>query len=357
MLRRLIKIASILCLVCAIAAGWNQAAKACEPDPACEGADEWFAAFDAFELRLEGRKSGDHITWNGRYTRTEPQDMEIAAASTIDGHPGSERLMLVSGQLLAVQSSSPQSASDSRAIDTPLIYLKLTSALLGIVFPEGPKSVAGERSFDIETGHRIVQVATPNADAQFHGPWRLSGTVTRPAPSRIAFELHYRSHDLRKRRTRDGDVIMPFDITISGVLEQSSQAFEIDGRVSLEGWSLLDLTSGPITPGQYASVADVRADLAKRNFVGEPDASTDLSGAWKSDCAQTFGMRVDKDPDGGMYTVAFCGPGGCMQGRNARRTYINKDPRYEVVEPGKLRINGDLHLRCGPPDDLPLNGR
>jgi predicted secreted Zn-dependent protease len=64
----------------------------------------------------------------------------------------------------------------------------------------------------------------------------------------------------------------------------------------------------------------------------------DFTGMWKSDCSDNFGFQI-KSAGGNLYSVSFCGPGGCfLPGTYRPNTSIIGDPLYEQVTPSKLRL-------------------
>lgn len=64
----------------------------------------------------------------------------------------------------------------------------------------------------------------------------------------------------------------------------------------------------------------------------------DFTGMWKSDCSDNFGFQI-KSAGENLYSVSFCGPGGCfLPGTYRPNTPIIGDPLYEQVIPSKLRL-------------------
>jgi hypothetical protein len=78
----------------------------------------------------------------------------------------------------------------------------------------------------------------------------------------------------------------------------------------------------------------------------------DYTGFWKSECSDGFGIQI-KPAEDGLYSVAFCGPGGCFEpGKWTPNTRIEGDPKYEVISPRELgikRTDGGgffIYLKC-----------
>ena len=63
----------------------------------------------------------------------------------------------------------------------------------------------------------------------------------------------------------------------------------------------------------------------------------DFTGFWKDHCADPYGFQIKPYKDG-LYTVRFCGPGGCDDSPDAAvATPIDGDPGYEVVSAAEIR--------------------
>ncbi len=74
-----------------------------------------------------------------------------------------------------------------------------------------------------------------------------------------------------------------------------------------------------------------------------------FAGFWKEDCAHNFGLAIA--PSGHMYSVSFCGPGGCFEpGTYRRDTAIEGDPMYKVVDQNTIMVEGRegfyRYVRC-----------
>jgi len=70
------------------------------------------------------------------------------------------------------------------------------------------------------------------------------------------------------------------------------------------------------------------------------------TGFWKGQCSDGFGVQI-KPVDGQLYSVSFCGPGGCFEpGTWAPNTTLVGDPAYEIVSPTELRIKHTTYNKC-----------
>ncbi|MFZ0815628.1 MAG: hypothetical protein WAM78_08915 [Candidatus Sulfotelmatobacter sp.] len=75
----------------------------------------------------------------------------------------------------------------------------------------------------------------------------------------------------------------------------------------------------------------------------EPNgALPDFTGFWKVSCSDAFGVQIKKRP-GNLFSVSFCGPGGCFgPGTWMPNTPIAGDPQYHVYNATTIAIqHGD----------------
>jgi hypothetical protein len=69
---------------------------------------------------------------------------------------------------------------------------------------------------------------------------------------------------------------------------------------------------------------------------------SDFTGFWKANCTDAFGVQIKKQP-GNLFSVAFCGPGGCLApGEWTPNTLIVGDPKYRVLNPTIIEIETGL---------------
>lgn len=98
------------------------------------------------------------------------------------------------------------------------------------------------------------------------------------------------------------------------------------------------------------------ASLAAMNV----NAQTSFSGFWKVNCEDAFGLQI-KPAEGSLYSVSFCGPGGCFEpGTYRPNTPIAGDPKYRVVNQSTITVKGrngseTTYTKCT--DDLNPNLR
>ena len=94
--------------------------------------------------------------------------------------------------------------------------------------------------------------------------------------------------------------------------------------------TVIDFNAAPSSKS-FATVADVRKHLQDEDSPGTSDTTKDFTGFWKENCDNAFGLQIRHVGDDGMYSVVFCGPGGCGSPDDARKTFITGDRHFEVV--------------------------
>jgi hypothetical protein len=87
-------------------------------------------------------------------------------------------------------------------------------------------------------------------------------------------------------------------------------------------------------------------------FLLPPHVSwgVDYTGFWKGDCSDAFGIQI-KPAENQLYSVSFCGPGGCFSpGEWRPNTTIVNDPKYRVIDDNTIEIKvssgWDRYLKC-----------
>ena len=90
-------------------------------------------------------------------------------------------------------------------------------------------------------------------------------------------------------------------------------------------------------PDKYAQ--DTSASVEKKLSYSDRQP---LIGFWKESCNQDFGLAIDGvagQPD--MYSISFCGPGGCFKpGTYRPNSRIVDDPSYNVISSEQLEVRG-----------------
>jgi hypothetical protein len=67
------------------------------------------------------------------------------------------------------------------------------------------------------------------------------------------------------------------------------------------------------------------------------DAMPDFSGAWKRDCAKTYGLKISRAADD-RFAVTFCFPAGCNDHAWIAQTPIAGDPKFKVVSDSEIGL-------------------
>jgi hypothetical protein len=80
-----------------------------------------------------------------------------------------------------------------------------------------------------------------------------------------------------------------------------------------------------------------------------------LSGFWKDHCEDDFGLKIEPAGEG-LYSISFCGPGGCFEpGTYRPNSPIFGDESYRVIDADTLEVLGgdgfSKYYRC--PTTLP----
>lgn len=72
--------------------------------------------------------------------------------------------------------------------------------------------------------------------------------------------------------------------------------------------------------------------------VSVQNTPPDFTGFWKWRCSDAWGVQI-KEQTGNLYSVSFCGPGGCFEpGKWMPNTPILGDPKYQLINPVTLEI-------------------
>jgi hypothetical protein len=314
--------------------------------------------FNSFDLRVTVPGKPGSQFWRGRFDK-ESDDIEIDVEST-DGHKATKgRILLVGGQVMAIQGPIAEAGYEIDALDAPVLYQKLVIRLLGEAFPDGPASMIGGRSIDVKNATTGIQFATPSAQGFIQAPWHLTGRVSALSPNNVRYELALTAAGPASETSRK------YVANFEGRLSNITTA-RIDDHMQLDGWQVLGLgvqtrqeVHGKVfdygaapTGARYKEVGDIRKKIAADDYPGEPDRSKNFTGFWKQNCDEAFGLQIMPYGKDGKYSVIFCGPGGCgTPGEEGKNTFITKDPDYIVISDSELKIRNaesdwDAYLRC-----------
>lgn len=231
--------------------------------------------------------------------------------------------------------------------------------LLGRAFPNGPDSLNGSQRINVTDSKDGIHVGTPSATSDFEPPWTLVGTASKDAAGAVQFDLRFTSTG------PPGAQPPRYTLQLVGSLGHANADPSLDDSMSLDEWkvygvgpreekqgnsTILDYGATEANNG-YKTVADIRKAIAEEMNPGVPDPSMDFTGFWKSKCENNFGLQIMHLGTDGMYSIAFCGPGGCDSVEEARKTFITGDKHFELVSEDELieiRSSGnrDRSVRC-----------
>jgi len=306
-----------------------------------------WSSFNVFELSVEQPEQPGKSYWDGRFD-PDSNDIQIRAELDDGRNLKHGNIMMVGGRVLALRGPIAQSGYEIDSLDAPVLYYQLVIRLLGAAVPKGSEGTLGVSSIDFKDDKTGIQFATPSAGGFIQAPWRVTGHIN-------VTEHEVVEYDLVLTSAKGGG--SPTDFHFIGKLSKTPSA-RIDDATSLEGWSVFGVgvqsrsteTQGTIydysaAPEKrvYNMIADVRKEIAQGDYPGELDPSKDFTGFWKSNCNDAFGLSIAHYGTEGKYTVTFCGPGGCGDPSEERKTFISKDPEYEVVSESELRVGNADH--------------
>lgn len=86
-----------------------------------------------------------------------------------------------------------------------------------------------------------------------------------------------------------------------------------------------------------AFVAGLCASAIAAQVFGAQD-KVDYSGYWKANCEDPVGLVI-RPLRNGLYSISFCKSTVCSPGAYRPDTRIEKDARYDVLSPTKIRLN------------------
>ena len=92
-----------------------------------------------------------------------------------------------------------------------------------------------------------------------------------------------------------------------------------------------------ITIGCDSPRVDSKKTSANIQSFLELDENYPFIGFWKKNCSDNYGLAIEKDGDG-LYSVSFCGPGGCM--KSETNTSLTNDPAYRIIDENTIEVKG-----------------
>jgi hypothetical protein len=282
------------------------------------------------------------------YLQTSRANNDLRVDIDITGSENAEHgtILMVGGRVFVSKGLALESGAEIDALDGPLLYTILVTKVLGRALPAGPGIAVGPQKFAHRDDKTGIQFATPSAQGFISPPWSVAGTVTPKADRSVDFDLV-----LKWTAVDNSKMPHPLETKLSGSLAHD-KSFRLDDGMSLTGWTVLGV--GPImettssgtridygtkpATGSPRTIADIRLQLAIEDSPGKADLSRNFAGFWKEKCSDSFGLRIKPVDQPGMYTVTFCGPGGCADEQGERKTYITGDQHYKVLSDGGLQV-------------------
>ena len=236
---------------------------ACTAVRAQETPAAW-TGFNAIALTFaEGRSPG--TTWSGAFDEQRHDfllDVQLREPEPMRGKVG-----LVGGRVMIVTGLELRPGAEIDAMDGPILSMRLAMAVLGRLFPDGPRSVLGLQKVD--RGDEVgIEFATPSARGAIGAPWTVTGSVENYNAGAVNFDLTLTVPSKTAPKPATGT------IHLVGRLAMRTQPALADD-MPLDGWSIYTL--GPlVVPGagsrfgarpspkaDVKTVGDVRRALAQ----------------------------------------------------------------------------------------------
>jgi hypothetical protein len=345
---------ALLLLLSALTASATESA--CE-EP-CRKPPSWFD-FNVFALNVTDPNSKQGGSWNGWWDR-EGAEMYVDARTYDGQEERSGSILLVGGRVMAIKGNVAEAGYEIDALDAVVLEQKLVLILLGAALPDGTKGIQGIRKIVHSDATVGIQFATPSAEGFIAPPWRVTGTVNVISSDEVDYTLSLTSGS-KATSKQEGAY---FASNLSGHLSKTANA-KLEDTMSLKDWNILGLGvqtkksdtgsiydySAAASEDIYRTIADVRKKIAADLDPGTPGPSKDFTGFWKTKCGQAFGVSFAHYGPAGLYSIVFCGPGGCGDVEQGRKTYITGDKHFQVVSEVELieiRNDGqrDRSIRC-----------
>jgi len=115
------------------------------------------------------------------------------------------------------------------------------------------------------------------------------------------------------------------------------------------GLSLLMLLVGLAQTGYLLTLDTHDSSRSSTNAAQtlNRDPTYPLTGFWKGSCAESFGLLIEPTTETAMYSISFCGPGGCAKpGTYRPNSLITGDPMYRIVDKDTIEVQaGDRFLK------------
>jgi hypothetical protein len=315
-------------------------------DP-CGKQTEW-NEFESIHLRVI-QDGAPTVLESNLQTSRKNNDLRVDIEISDPKEPQHGTILMVGGRVFVSKGMTLTRGAEIDALDGPVLYSILVGKVLSRALPSGPDVLTGPQKVAHRDETTGIQFATPSAQGFISPPWSVTGSVTPQPDHSFEFDLLLKWSD-----TDPAGAKLPVTLTLKGNLKHESD-FRLDDNMPLAGWSVFGV--GPIVEKtgsstrfdygakpvaqQPRTIADIRRQLEIEDSPGRPDLTLNLAGFWKEKCSEGFGLRIKPVDKPGLYTVAFCGPGGCGDEQYARKSFIAGDKHYKVVSPVELQVLGN----------------
>jgi hypothetical protein len=300
-----------------------------------------WTAFNEFTVKVTSPGLHGSAIWNGQFDRTSG-DLRIDGETSEDNAIKKGKILLIGGRVLALEGNLATPGYEIDALDSLVLLYQYVVRLLSAALPGGPLDITGARAIDFADDKHGIRIGTLSASGFIAPPWRVKGSVNASAPDVVEYDLALTSADKEKPGGQRS-------LNFSGRLSKIATA-RLDDSITLDGWTLFwvgpyekKVAGGTIydygatpAPELHKSVGAIRVDIRNKatadDYPGERDASKDFTGFWKEKCEEPVGLQIMHYGTNGEYSIAFCGPGGCGDPGEARKSFISRDKKhYEVV--------------------------
>jgi hypothetical protein len=310
--------------------------------------------FNVSELKVTELGQPGYESWRERFDR-KSRDIQVDVHS-FDGKKTTHgKILYVAESVVATQGPVSEPEDEFNVFNEAVLQQQLVARILDRVLPDGPASLAASRTIDWREKKTGIEYTSSSTRGFVPAPWHVTGEVKLVGPDDIRYQLTLRATVEDAETGSRNKYVANFTGRLTkAVGTKIDDAFPLAGW-KLSGFGIKESDSGnsvgyipgpPSAP--YTVVGDIRSRIAKRNAdnvdPGRPDSSKNLTGFWKGDCKDAFGLQIIPHGNDGKYAVNFCGPGGC--GRyidNEVDTFITGAPNFQVISESEIRTRDEYN--------------
>lgn len=324
----------------------------------CDDVSVW-GKFTSIDISVASPKSKDISRWQAQFDHSKG-DFRIDADIASEGKRERGTIGMIEGRTMISRSLNLRGGQEIDAIDAPVLMMRLLLAILTRTIPEGPDGVVGEKKLERKESKTGIQFATPSASGHITAPWHARGRIKRLSGDSLSFAIALTGGTADPFGSKGG----PIDLEFKGTLGMRTGPVFAES-MSLRDWKVYGVgvkveKRGNSTTYDYGAktesppadtVADVRSALKAELSRGKLDATKNFTGMWKVSCDEGHGLQIKPAGAEGMYSVSFCGPGGCFEpGTYRPNTFINGDRSYRVISESEIQVKGgdgfSTYRRC-----------